>query len=143
MEASTDYIRRHAGRSVSLQVKEDNPAVALYRELGFQSLGTVTRWQLSGHLRLGQIRIHNRRVIKARRHDWVAIWQLFQSVTLAAQGWPEPWPERDFRPGFWHWLSNLMAARSVVRWVVPTTEDGGLDGYVEYRVYLDGKRKAV
>ena len=135
MEESIEYIRRHNGRAISLQVRQDNKAVGLYHRLNFQSMGAVTRWQLNGRLCLDQILSHGRMVIQARRGDWAQIWELSRSVSLAAQGWPEPQSESDFHPSFWRWLSDLVSTRLVKRWVAPSVLGDELDGYVEVRVY--------
>ena len=98
MQECIDYIRRQKGRSISLQVREENKAVGLYRRLDFRSLGAVTRWNLSGRVRLDQILAHGGKVIAARRQDWAEIWQMFHSGSPAAQGWPDPLPRRIFAP---------------------------------------------
>ena len=133
VEAAVDYVRRQNGHSIDLQVKQDNPAVALYRQLNFQPLGAVTRWELGGRMRMAQILIHGRTVSRAQRHDWVAIWDLFRSVKPAALGWPDPWSENDFQPSFWRCLADLAAIRTVRRWVAPRAAGAGLDGYIEFR----------
>lgn len=132
MDASLEAIRRKKGRLVGLQVRRESAAVALYEGLGFQPMGAVTRWQSEGRLRLDQILTRDRSLRKARADDWIAIWNLFRSAPPAAQGWPEPLLEKDFRPGFWRWLADLSAGRSVQRWVAPA-ETGKVDGYVEVK----------
>ncbi len=128
---SVAYIRRHKGHTVGLQVRQENKAIALYLRHGFQAQGAVTRWRLSGRLSLDRILAHGRQVIRARRQDWAEIWQIFSSMSPAAQGWPEPMIEKDFRPSFWRWLSEFPAVRSVKRWVTPRVLGEGLQGYVE------------
>ena len=135
MEESIDYIRRHNGRDISLQVRQDNSAVGLYHRFNFQSQGSVTRWQLNGRLCLDQVLSQGRKVIQARRDDWAQIWELSHSVSPAAQGWPEPRSESDFRPSFWRWLGDVVSARLVKRWVAPSVLGDVLDGYVEVRAY--------
>jgi ribosomal protein S18 acetylase RimI-like enzyme len=119
MAESIAYIRRHKGHTIGLQVRQENKAIALYDQFGFQSQGAVTRWRLSGRLTLDRILSHGRQVIRARRQDWAEIWQIFSSLSPAAQGWPEPLTERDFRPSFWRWLSDFPVVRSVKRCVAP------------------------
>lgn len=133
VEAAVDYVCRQNGHSIDLQVRQDNPAVALYLQLGFQSLGAVTRWELSGRMRKAQILTHGRTVVRAQRQDWAAIWQLFRSVMPAAQGWPDPWSESDFQPSYRRWLADLAGIRTVKRWVAPRAAGPGLDGYIEFR----------
>jgi ribosomal protein S18 acetylase RimI-like enzyme len=133
VEAAIDYTAGRGGHHLSLQVREDNPAVTLYERLGFQPLGAVTRWESAGRPRLTQILAHGRPVIPARPADWPAIWGLFSSAAPAAQGWPDRLTEEHFRPGVWRRLADLLAARSVRRWVAPSPAGQGLDGYAEYR----------
>jgi hypothetical protein len=131
MAESIDYVRRHKGHTVGLQVRPDNRAIELYFRHGFQSQGAVTRWRLDGRLHLDRILTNDRPVIPARREDWVVIWQIFSSMSPAAQGWPEPLIERDFRPSIWRWLSEFPTVRSLKRWVVPGAPGEELQGYVE------------
>ncbi len=133
VEAAIDYTTNRGAHCLSLQVREENPAVALYQRLGFQSLGAVTRWESSGRPRFNQILTHGRPVSQARPEDGSAIWGLFASAPPAAQGWPDPLTEEHFRPSFWRRLADIFAARSVVRWVAPSPAGDGLDGYAEYR----------
>jgi GNAT superfamily N-acetyltransferase len=133
VEAAIDYTASRGGHHLSLQVREENLAVALYQRLGFQPLGAVTRWESGGRPRLTQILAHGRPVIPARPDDCPEIWGLFSSAAPAAQGWPDPLTEAHFHPGFWRRLSDILAARSVRRWVAPSPAGEGLDGYTEYR----------
>lgn len=132
METSLKAIQRKKGRLVSLQVRRDNPAVVLYQSFGFQPMGAVTRWQAETRFRLDQLLTQGRPLRRARADDWMAIWNLFKSAVPAAQGWPEPLEENDFRPGLWRWLADLFAGRSVQRWVAPAST-GEIDGYAELR----------
>ncbi len=133
VEAAVHYVAARGCDTLSLQVREENPAVSLYERLGFRPQGTVTRWELTGRLRLSEILTRGRSVIKARPDDWRAMWQLFNSVEPASQGWPDPLSQEDFRPGFWRRLGDGLAGRSVMRWVAPSALEGELDGYSEYR----------
>ena len=131
MQTSIAYIRRHGGHLVSLQVKQSNPAIALYKRLSFSALGAVTRWQSAGRLKLYDIRTIGRTLRPARRGDWLAIWQLFSSVPLAAQGWPDPLGRDDLAPNFLRELGRFFNSESLQRWVIDSQAGAGLDGYVE------------
>jgi ribosomal protein S18 acetylase RimI-like enzyme len=133
VEAAMDYTAGRGGHRLSLQVREENPAVLLYQRLGFQALGSVTRWESGGRPRLNQVLAPGRLVIRARPEHGPAIWRLFCSAAPAAQGWPDPLTEEHFCPGLWRRLADVLAARSVRRWVAPSPAVGGLDGYAEYR----------
>jgi len=139
LDATIEHVRQRNGCSVSLQVKGDSTGVALYEQLGFQSLGAVTRWQLTGRLQLDQILAQSRPLRKARRDDWTAIWRLFCSASPAARGWPEPLSEKDFRPNIRRWAADLLAGHLVKRWVSPGATAAGLDGYVELQTWPGAK----
>ena len=131
LKAAVEHISQRNGRAISLQVRQNHPAVALYRQLGFQSLGAVTRWRLDGRWQLDQILTTGRSLRRARRSDWAAIWRLFHSVTPAAHGWPDPRQEKDFRPNFWRGVADFIDGQVTHRWVRPSTTGAGLDGYAE------------
>lgn len=129
LQTVIDHVRRFDGRSIRLQVRKSSPAIALYQRLGFHSLGAFTRWRTGRELHRDRILTGGRPLRRAVQNDWAAIWELFSSVTPAAQGWPEPRRQNEFRPSFWRAASDLMTGRSVQRWVAPGSD--ALDGYVE------------
>lgn len=133
VEAAIDHATARGGETMSLQVRDENPAAVLYERLSFKRQGAVTRWELGGRPRLDQILAEGRTVIRARPGDWPAMWHLFQSVEPASQGWPDPLSEQDFNRGFWHRFGDGLAGRSVLRWVSPSPSGQGIDGYAEYR----------
>jgi hypothetical protein len=150
MEATIDQVLNRSGRQISLQVRDTNPAVALYQRMGFRPLGSVTRWISTGRPRLGALHTSGSPVRPAQSKDWLALWQLFRSVTVAAQGWPDPLTMPHFRPRWWRSLLQLLNDETMRRWVAPAPFDGILDGYVElhgiagrYRLTLRVRTGAV
>jgi len=131
LNATTQHILHLEGRSINLQVREDSPAMMLYRRFGFQSLGAVTVWQLDSRLRLDQILASGRPLSKAQKSHWALIWGMFSSVTRAAQGWPDQLSEEDFRPSIRRCVADIVMGRSVHRWVAPGATAAVLDGYVQ------------
>ncbi len=129
LQTTIEQVQRLGGRLVSLQVRDDSPAISLYQRYGFKPLGAATRWRLDTRPRTREAITANLRT--ARRRDWPAVWQLFCSASPAAHGWPEPLQEKDFRPSVWRDLGHLLAGQTTHRWVAPSASGDGLDGYVE------------
>ena len=133
MQTSLENIGRRGGKLISLQVRQNNPAISLYEKLGFDAHGFVTRWVAGRQLQPYAIRTTGQVVRPAVREDWQAIWKLFQSVPLAAWGWPDPLGREDFAPNLLRDLGRLLGGETRQRWVIGEYGAAELDGFVELR----------
>lgn len=128
-----DHVRQNRGSAIELQVRDPSPAVLLYQRFNFTSLGKVTRWRLDAQPHTNWIRLGHANLRQATRRDWPEIWSLFTAAPVAAQGWPDPLNREYFRPNSWRQIGNWLAGISTYRWVAPSAQHDGLDGYVELR----------
>jgi GNAT superfamily N-acetyltransferase len=133
MQVGLENIRRRGGTLVSLQVRQSNPAISLYKKLGFDEYGTVTRWAAGRQIQPYAIRTSGQIVRPAVRDDWRGIWKLFQSASPAAWGWPDPLGREDFAPHLLRNLGRLLNGETRQRWVIGEYGAAELDGFVELR----------
>jgi ribosomal protein S18 acetylase RimI-like enzyme len=133
VRTAIEHVEAHQGAAIQLQVRDGGPAVSLYERLGFTSLGRVTRWRAETLRYANRVQVGNATVRRSRATDWLAIWNLFTAVPVAAQGWPDPLTRDYFRPSMWRRIGHWLAGIATKRWVAPAAEGEGLDGYIELR----------
>jgi ribosomal protein S18 acetylase RimI-like enzyme len=133
MRTAIDLVREQGGAAIELQVRDGSPAVSLYDRFNFTSLGRVSRWRLDTRRYINRVRIGNARLREERHQDWAALWNLFTTAPVAAQGWPDPLTQGYFRPSLWRQIGQWLGGISIRRWVAPNAGGDGLDGYVELR----------
>lgn len=110
--------------TVLLQVDSQNQqAIALYRSLGFATLGAITTWKLTaGRLRQLPVsgsqrspdRFGDYLLRPLRPQEWLTAWRLDQysySYRLT------PLPRQAYKNGWWQWLENFLNGRQVENWV--------------------------
>lgn len=124
MIASMEAARRHHAKEVLLQVDASNlGAQKLYEKLGFQSLGTFTRWQWYPDdpddvplRRPGALDIKRR-----TGREWKLHYQLAQQVrpdTVGGVGWLRPTRPRTFRRTTGQLMWAIMGVESYEHWAV-------------------------
>lgn len=133
MELAIDKIEGREGREIMLQVEESNtPAIALYAQLGFDTIGSITSWygsysrmaplplnpDESGAGAAGSIFLR-----PLRRGEWAAAWRLDRASLHPDLNWPEPLSRDAYKMGFLRWLSNFFNGRRAETWVARSRED--------------------
>lgn len=123
MKTVINYIREQGGRQVWLQVEHENEkAINLYRQLGFQAVGNVTTWDLSMR-RVRELPLPAEQraagiiIRPLRRTEWRAAFALDQASFNPALNWPDPLAEDSYKGGFWRWLDNFLNGRRWETWV--------------------------
>lgn len=120
MNEALNYINGRGGRSVMLQVESDNePAISLYRSLGFHSLGTVNRWQTSAS-RLRYIPVEADIIGHLRtlgRRDWQAAYNLDRLTVHPDLNWPIPPTPELYKTGIWRSFIDFLNGRRSTTWV--------------------------
>jgi ribosomal protein S18 acetylase RimI-like enzyme len=133
LRTAIDHVKAREGAAIQLQVRDGGPAVPLYQDFGFTSLGRVTRWRTETLRYANRVQVGNAPLRTERRTDWLAISNLFTAAPVAAQGWPDPLTRDYFRPSTWRQIGHWLASIATRRWVAPAAEGEGLDGYIELR----------
>lgn len=128
MEAVTDAVRARRGRVILLQVVKNNqPAIDLYRRLGYHAIGNMTTWHASAS-RLRQIPSADggaeaTPVRPLPGHLWRAAYQLDTACVGADLNWPEPIPPDVYHRTWWRRAGDFLNGRQVETWT--TTDQGG------------------
>ncbi len=137
MEMAIDKIEGRDGREILLQVEESNvPAIALYHQLGFDTIGSVTSWR-SSLSRMAPLPLSPGEspmdapgsvfLRPQRRGEWAAAWRLDRASVHPDLHWPEPLPRDAYKMGFLRWLGNLLNGRRAETWVA-RNPDGAMVG---------------
>ncbi len=124
VEAEVSY---RGGREVLLQVVKGNePAVKLYQNLNYESLGSVTTWQAS----ISRLRdlpyqpeygvYPSVKSLPGKR--WSEAFVLDKMSLHPDLNWPEPIPMDIYKQSWWQRFSNFMNGRFFETWVVENSE---------------------
>ena len=128
MESVNTYVRNRGGRTVLLQVVKDNhPAIDLYKSLGYESVANMTTWYATAS-RIREISselagfpepvidlLPNRR--------WQEAYDLDTAHVLADLNWPEPVAADAYRRSLWRRASDFLNGRQSETW--STIDPGG------------------
>ncbi len=123
MQAAIGVARDRGGESVTLQVRSDNePALKLYRDLGFEELVGTTDLQLN---KVGRVTFVPAEGFTLRQRDygeWHKEYELAQAAIPASEQQARPIRETDFRKGFGEgvvdWLGDILTGQRVYRLAV-------------------------
>jgi hypothetical protein len=109
-----------------LQVESNNdPAIRLYRGLGFDVLGTVNRWEAAAS-RLIPLEVDlsaGPEVRPLARSDWRSAFELDRASVAPDLNWPVPPAPDKYRAGLWGRIDGFLNGRSYEGWVVPATPE--------------------
>jgi GNAT superfamily N-acetyltransferase len=109
MDAAIGLAETQHGRWVALQVETSNEsAIALYRSMGFQAVGTLTRWRRPPEAGTLPAEATPVRVRPRRAGEWWSVYQLARAVEPLAQTLIEPLRPDELRPGI---------QTAIVRWL--------------------------
>ncbi len=134
MQAISEAVRKRGGRVILLQVVKDNQwPIALYRSMGYVSIGNMTTWYAT-RSRIRQIaadtdgHLHPRIDLLPSRL-WREAYELDTSHVHRDLNWPEPLPPDAYRRTWWQRAMDFFNGRQVETW--STTDSGGnLNGLV-------------
>jgi hypothetical protein len=122
--ASLDSLRRkYPGQRALLQVMHDNdPAIRLYRSLGFFVERTWTTWRRSGHLTapIRRLALEPVRTVA----DAHALYALACAVRPGGLGWMRSLTPGAFRVGFWRALGDALSGRQRQHYLLRDAESG-------------------
>ncbi len=128
MEAILEQVQGEGGRFALLQVVKDNlPAIDLYKSLGFQVLGSVTSWYSSvSRVRSIPAAVEEQplpSIQELKRAEWQAAYRLDQRCLRPELNWPEPLPLDAYKMGWWRGFSNMMNGRQAETWVTRNAQN--------------------
>ncbi len=138
MQAVMDTVRAHHGRVILLQVEHRNePALNLYRKLGFSVIGDVNSWKAS-YSRLrpllapvgdrGPDRIGTFVLRPLRGDEWREAYITDREAMRPDLDWPEPIGPDTYRRSLWRAFLSLLQARQQEAWAVVDTPRNRLLG---------------
>lgn len=123
METALAEVRRRRGKTVLLQVVKDNtPAIDLYKSLHFQTLGSMTTWDSS----VSRVRdlvpasdaAAGPRAVPLAANRWRDAYELDCLSLDPALHWPDPLLQDAYRMGIWRSLGNFLNGRQQETWVI-------------------------
>jgi ribosomal protein S18 acetylase RimI-like enzyme len=121
MREAMEQVRKQKGREILLQVESDNTgAIRLYHTLGFQTLGSMRRWQATSE-RLHQLDPDGRapaEVRELRKQDWREAYKLDIGVVEPDLNWPVPPPADKYRSGPLRALADFLGGRRSETWAI-------------------------
>lgn len=127
MISALDTLRARGGKLVLLQVDDDNePAIDLYRSLGFVTERPFTTYKRLPSLRLPQDYEDLAYVRRRRRHEWRAEMALAAALRPTSQGgigWLRPVVPSLFQPSLVRFLSDALNFRQIDRFVATNRDD--------------------
>jgi ribosomal protein S18 acetylase RimI-like enzyme len=123
MEIVAREASRKGAREIRLQVEEHNAgAVALYRSLGYEQLGTLTTWKKldSRPYMSDDLPILNTstNVRKMPRERWREAYELDRAALGKDLYWPDPLPKDAYQHGLLDRLVGFFSGRQVETWMV-------------------------
>lgn len=128
MQETLDYIQGNKGQEVMLQVERDNnAAIQLYRNLGFQEIGTNRRWETSTS------RLRNLPLTEAdsqfdirplKNQDWSAAYHLDRASMNPNIHWPAPITTEYYKAGLWRQITNFFNGRKKETWTIALPIEG-------------------
>lgn len=128
MEATTEEVRQRGGHTVLLQVvKGNHPALDLYRNLGYTSIGNMVTWSATPS-RIRQIPTesdgHRQPHIELLpSQKWREAFELDTAHVPRDLNWPEPLQPDAYRRTLWQRAMDFMNGRQFETWI--TTDPGG------------------
>jgi ribosomal-protein-alanine N-acetyltransferase len=128
MEAIMEQVRGEGGRFILLQVVKDNdPAIDLYKSLNFRVLGSVTSWYSSvSRVRAIPAAIDETPTLPIRElkgSEWRAAYELDQRCLRPELNWPEPLAVDAYKRNWWRRLSDTFNGRQAETWVTTNAQN--------------------
>lgn len=119
MQAVHSAVSERRGEVILLQVVKDNhKAVNLYRNLNYQTIGSMTEWYVSLS-RIRDLDLTSQQQMPIRplhRREWQAAYQLDLDCLHPDLNWPEPLKPNAFKTGLWQKISQFLNGRQQETW---------------------------
>lgn len=113
-----EVIRDRGNRAAWLQVREDNePAIALYRSLGFAERTRRSAWELAPE-RCKARAAGDGEVVGLSGRDWPAARGWLEALYPPLVAWNLPFAAEPLRPGWWADLQRFINGQSVRHWAL-------------------------
>lgn len=118
-----EMAQQYGGNQMLLQVvKENSPAVDLYRSLGYVPLGSMTTWVSSvSRVREVASSLGSDATVPAirelRSSEWRSAYRLDVAALHPDLNWPEPLAADAYKSGWWQRFSQFMNGRASETWV--------------------------
>lgn len=128
MEAIMEQVQGEGGRFILLQVIKDNhPAIELYKSLNFQVLGSITSWYSSvSRVRAIPASIDGpppSSIRELKGSEWRAAYELDQRCLRSELNWPEPLAADAYKRNWWRQLSEMLNGRQSETWVTTNSQN--------------------
>lgn len=126
MAAVTDFVKKQGGRVILLQaVKDNQPALDLYRSLGYENIGTMVSWKAAGS-RIRQISVNAGDDLQPHINllpssMWPEAYELDISCVPRDLNWPEPLLPDAYQRTWWQRFSDFLNGRQTETWVATDT----------------------
>lgn len=123
MHQALNAVRQRRGRTVLLQVVKDNtPAIALYKSLDFVDLGSMTTWRASvSRLRDLIVLPDDDRPGEVRPLSgsrWREAYKFDRLCLHPDLRWPEPLQPNTYKQGLWRSIRNFFSGRQMETWTI-------------------------
>ena len=120
---SLQHVKEKGGKSVFLQVREDNPAaIHLYQSLGFTEIMRRTNWTVDVDFK-GQIHPpENIQVTRRMESDWELQKSWLREIYPEKVPWFIPFNIDKLEPGLTTWLDQWLNSGVVKCWAVRSSE---------------------
>lgn len=127
MQAVTSSVKRRGGRVILLQVvKENQPAIDLYKNLGYTSIGNIVTWYATRsrirQIPYGEDRPVNPHIDLLPSQRWREAYQLDTAHVHRDLNWPEPLQPDAYRRTMWQRAMDFMNNRQWETWVTMDSE---------------------
>jgi hypothetical protein len=108
-------------------VKDNYPAIDLYKSLNFQLLGSVTSWYSSvSRVRTIPPTIDGTQPSPTRElksSEWRAAYELDQRCLRPELNWPEPLANDAYKRSWWRQLADILNGRQSETWATTNSQN--------------------
>lgn len=116
-ERAITHVREHGGKTIHLQVREDNPiAVHIYQSLGFGEYARRTTWTWLANTKLAQIDANDFQIRKRKADEWSQHKEWLRRTYPWSLTWNLPFNLERLKPGLLNWLSVFINGGDVRGW---------------------------
>lgn len=132
MQSVLKQVQARHGQVALLQVvKQNKPAISLYKSLGFVMAGNVVTWRSStSRIREIEPTAPDQQTPDIRpleRNRWREAYRLDVAALRPDLNWPDPIPEDKYKRGWWRRLLDFLNGRHAETWRIQQA-DGTLAG---------------
>lgn len=117
-QRAIQHVREHNGKSIILQVREDNPeAIDLYESLGFREITRRTTWEFDHHSGSpANLTSEPLRVLHRNREHWSQQRKWLQELYPEKVSWFLPFSLVRYEPGIMNSINRWLNSESIRFW---------------------------